>query len=554
MPIAQFIDHQSQHRRVHLMTLQAGDRVPDFSLQGVDGSEWKLSDHEQRSSLLIFFETDCPTCQLALPYLSRLADALQEDAHSLVGISQDSQQVTEALLKDLPLSFPVTVDENLEVSRLFDPQAVPTLALLDQNRKLVHMEAGFDKQVLNDIAGWILKACGKDEFTLAEPFDGAPNQKPGCLSRHLEGDAADSVESLPAPAFLSSIGSFASRIEVDEDKDIHEYCMELSRDPLPVVPPTSTRVDRMLSMTSLSPNHIVASVPPNYGHATVEKIAANAVMAGCKPEMMRCLIPAVRAACDERFNLHGVQATTHFATPMMIVNGPIREELGFACGSNVFSNLARSNSTLGRAMQLIFTNLGGARPGEIDMSTLGNAGKFSSCIAENEEENPWEPLHVARGFSAEQSAITLFAAEPPRGVSEHTAVSGREVLRTITFALVTVWSYRVCGAMSALVVLCPEHVKTIQREGWSRQDIRQFLYDHTGVPVRVFHEENAEGKQWSQFRDEIEIDGVTCYRKFASPEDIEILVAGGTAGKFSAVPGSWAKGPRGSQMVTYPIE
>src|SRR5437899_10690063 len=148
-------------------------------------------------------------------------------------------------------------------------------------------------------------------------------------------------------------------------------------------------------------------------------------MAGCTPQMMRLLIPLVRAVCDERFNIHGVQATTHFAAPLVIVNGPIRRELEFACGSNVFSNVARANSTLGRALQLILTNLGGARAGEIDMSTLGNPGKFSYCIAENEEENPWEPLHVDRGLRAHQSAITLFAAEAPAGVSEHNTREGK---------------------------------------------------------------------------------------------------------------------------------
>ena len=122
-------------------------------------------------------------------------------------------------------------------------------------------------------------------------------------------------------------------------------------------------------------------------------------MAGCKPQTMRVLIPLVRALCDERFNAHGVQATTQFVAPLVIVNGPIRHALGFHSRQNVFSNVARANSTLGRALQLILLNLGGARPDGIDMSVLGNAGKFSFCIAENEEESPWEPLHVEKAFT-----------------------------------------------------------------------------------------------------------------------------------------------------------
>src|SRR5262249_13666999 len=161
-----------------------------------------------------------------------------------------------------------------------------------------------------------------------------------------------------------------------------------------IIPPTLDRVERMMQASSYKPTQIIARVPPNYGMATVEKIAANAVMAGCTPEMMQVLISTVRAACDERFNLHGVPATTHFAAPLLIINGRRHQRLGFACRGNVFSNVARANSTLGRGLQLLMTNIGGARPGEIDSSTLGNPGKFSYCIAENEEENPWYPLHT----------------------------------------------------------------------------------------------------------------------------------------------------------------
>jgi hypothetical protein len=260
----------------------------------------------------------------------------------------------------------------------------------------------------------------------------------------------------------------------------------------------------------------------------------------------------VRAGCDERFNMHGVQATTHFAAPLIIINGPVRRELGFASGSNVFSNVARANSTLGRALQLMLVNLGGARPGEIDMSTLGNSGKFSYCIAENEEESPWEPLHVELGFSAGSSALTLFAAEPPRGVSEHTARSGRQVLKSISRALATVFSYRMCVGVEAIVILCPEHVKTLWRDGFTKQAARHFLQENTGIPVRDY-DADGEGTQHVKLYREAVIDGEPCYLKFQDASAIKIIVAGGTAGKFSAVVGSWAAGPRGSQMVTYPI-
>jgi len=326
-------------------------------------------------------------------------------------------------------------------------------------------------------------------------------------------------------------------------------------DGLPIVPPTLRRVERILKNCPHPADEIVGLIPPNYGVATVEKIAANACMAGCDPRMMRVLLPLVRAICDERFNIHGVQATTHFAAPLVILNGPIRKELGFACGSNVFSNVSRANSSLGRALQLILTNLGGALPGEIDMSTLGNPGKFSYCIAENEEESPWEPFSVDRGLEPGTSTVTVFAAEPPRGVSEHNARTATQVLKSISYQLATSWTYRLCGMAEALVLLCPEHVKTIHRDGFSKQDARNFLFENTGVPVRAYAGADAsEGTQLAASYKEIVVDGEPCYQKFASVDSIRIIVAGGTAGKFSAVISSWGTGPRGSQMVTYPID
>jgi hypothetical protein len=424
--------------------------------------------------------------------------------------------------------------------------AVPTLFLIGSDGRIAQTLTGFDKRALNEIA----TAMAGKPLIVAEPFDRAPETKFGCASRHLESGAEG--ELAPAANPYLKLAARASRIELDDSIDPFEYCMRFG-DPLPVVPPTIERVARMLAATSLSPDEVVALIPPNYGAATVEKIAANSVMAGCEPPMMRMLPPLVRAVCDERFNIHGVQATTHFAAPLVIVNGPIRRELSFACGSNVFSNVARANSTLGRALQLILTNLGGARPGEIDMSTLGNPGKFSYCIAENEEENPWEPLHVDMGFKREQSTVTLFAAEPPHGVSEHTAREGKQILKTISRALATVWSYRVCAGIEAMIVLCPEHVKTLHRDGFTKQAVREFLFENTGIPIRDFEQGAGEGTQYGKLYKRTMIDGEPCYLKFTDPSAIKLVVAGGTAGKFSAVIGSWAAGSRGSQMVTYPI-
>ncbi|MEO8027713.1 MAG: TlpA disulfide reductase family protein, partial [Bryobacteraceae bacterium] len=491
------------------------------------------------ADLLFFFETDCPTCRLMAPYLNAFGSRVE-------GISQDSPEETDAFVRQLGVRIPVKVDAGLTLSRHFDPEFVPALYKLDPSGAPVQSWIGFAKADLNALAA---------EFGLGEvapAFDGNPAVKPGCTSRHRE--VAADAEPGAEPVYIEA--RRASRIEVPDSADPWEAARELCGDPLPVVPPTVERVERLIKASGMAPDHIVALVPPNYGPATVEKIAANGVMAGCDPGLMRVLIPLVRAACDERFNLHGVQATTHFAAPLVILNGSICKKLELYSKGNAFSNVARSNSTLGRAFQLILTNIGGARPGEIDMSTLGNPGKFSYVIAENEEESPWDPLHLERGIPTHYpGGLTLFAAEPPRAVSEHTARRADVVLDAICDNLANVWSPRACGPFEAFVVICPEHAKTISRDGFSKQDVRQYLWSHTGVPKRRYETpDGGEGTQMRALYEEISIHGEICYRKFKNPDQIQIVVCGGTAGKFSAVIGSWATGERGSQIVTYPIE
>ncbi len=529
--------------------LQPGSQAPSFSLPQLESGAGRLG--QGKPTLLVFFETDCPTCRLTIPYLNRLAQALDDKA-VIIGVSQDGEEPTRELVEQLPVKFSVVLDRGLSVSRQYDPQAVPTLFLIDGEGKIASTLVAFDKAELNAMAAEMCAIAGVEPFTLAGEHDGAPQTKPGCVSRHPEPQSEGELAS--AVNLYAERGPRASRVELADGVDPYEFCYRAGfADPLPVIPPTVERVERMLEATALPPDRSVARVPPNYGMATVEKIAANAVMAGCKPEMMRVLIPLVRAACDERFNIHGVQATTHFAAPLVIVNGPIRRELDFACGSNVFSNTSRANSTLGRAFQLILTNIGGAKPGELDMSTLGNPGKFSYCIAENEEESPWEPLHTEFGLERDRSAVTLFAAEPPHGVSEHNAREGRTILKAISRALATVFSYRFCLGWEAVVVLCPEHVKTLNRSGFTKDAIRESLFENTAIPIKEYEGDGGEGTQFVQMYQQVTINGELCYRKFAHPSQIKIIVAGGTAGKFSAVIGSWATGPRGSQMVCYPV-
>jgi hypothetical protein len=184
-------------------------------------------------------------------------------------------------------------------------------------------------------------------------------------------------------------------------------------DGLPVVPPTRERVERVLQATSRSRETLVAEVPPNFGRATVEKLAVNAVMAGCRPEYLPVLLAVVEAACDPRFNLHGQSGTTNATSPLIIVNGPVRRRIGINCAAGVFGPGFRANATIGRALRLVMINLGGTRAGEISMSTLGHPGRYTYCIGEHEEVSPWEPLHVERGRAPEESTVTVFPGEGP---------------------------------------------------------------------------------------------------------------------------------------------
>ena len=559
--------------------LAPGDPAPDFSLARLDGTDWRLGEEVARGPLLLtFIETDCPTCRLTVPYLKRLAEALGPHGHRVVAVSQDAGRETLELVEAYDVRFPVLLDADLDASRRYDPPSVPALFLVGEGGRIELSKVGFHKEDLNSAAEKMLSGLGLPVRTVADLDDGAPLMKPGCASRHLEGAVAG--EPLESAAAVGSVETSveesgdapgeaspepidllperaprASRLTLAEDEDPYEYCMSAGFSPfLPVVPPTAERVDMFLAAIPHAPDRVVGLVPPCYGPATVEKIAANAVMAGCQPEHMEVLIPVVRAACDERFNLHGVQATTHAATPLIILSGPAAMRLGFASGAGVFGNVARANSSVGRALQLVMANLGGALPGEIDMSALGNPGRFSYCVAENHEESPWEPLHVELGFGQDESTVTLFAAGGLTEVSEHTARTGAGVLRTIAATLSMVWSWRRCGRVDAVVVLCPEHAATLSSDGFAKRDARDFLFEHTGVPLRAFDHEGTEGTQERDLYEEILIDGEPHYRKFNDPSQIRIIVAGGTAGKFSAVLGGWLAGAGGSQIVTYPVK
>ncbi|MCZ6872761.1 MAG: hypothetical protein O7G88_04410, partial [bacterium] len=258
----------------------------------------------------------------------------------------------------------------------------------------------------------------------------------------------------------------SSGFDVDQEVDAIEWYFERGvTDGLPVVPPTPDRMQRMLAASSRAADEVVALVPPNYGEATVEKIAINAIMAGCKADYLPVVLAGVEAMCDERVSLHGVQGTTHTATPLFIVNGPIREQLDINSAAGAFGSGWRANATIGRALRLIMVNIGGARPGEIDKSCMGHPGKYTYLIGEYEEISPWEPLHVEHGFTAQQSTISVYCCDAPQCVTNNNSRRAQGILRTIGAAMATGWSDKTYLAGSYMLVIGPEHAKSMADDG-----------------------------------------------------------------------------------------
>ena len=317
-------------------------------------------------------------------------------------------------------------------------------------------------------------------------------------------------------------------------------------DGLPLVPPTPERVQQMLAGTSRSPDEVIATVAPDLVECTVEKVAVNAVMAGCRPEYLPVVLAAVEAACTDEFNIHGVLATTMSVGPIIIVNGPIRKRIGMNSGTNALGQGNRANMTIGRALALVIRNVGGGRPGEVDQSTLGSPSKLSFCFAEDEEGSPWESLAQERGFSADASTVTLFAGEGPRVIVDQLSRKPESLTKSLASCLMTTGHPKMALAFDTILVVSPEHAARYRDAGWSKQQLREELQKNLMVDVGRLPE-TAIGITTS---DKAEVKQLPKFRK----DGLIIVHAGGTAGLFSSAICGWASGPSGSQHITREIE
>ncbi len=344
----------------------------------------------------------------------------------------------------------------------------------------------------------------------------------------------------------------SSRIEVgDSDEEINEYFRAHRwSDGLPIVPPTEARVAAMVAASKRPADSSLGKLPPAWEEALVEKVAINAVMAGCAPAFMPVIVAAIEAMCDPRFNLYSVQATTHPVAPLVIVNGPIATRLGMNAGSGVFGPGYHANATIGRAIRLVLLNVGGGWPGEGDMATQGQPAKYSYCIAENEAANPWEPLHVERGFAREDSVVTVFGGESPHNVNDHVSTTAAGVLGVLADTLGalggnTKWYLR---ESECAVVLGPEHAATIHRDGLTKDDVRRVLYETARRSLRDLKRGGMwQMHDWPAWMLAITDDDARL-PIVPSPEAILLLVAGGP-GKHSAVIPNLAVGLSVSRRV-----
>ena len=469
--------------------------------------------------LIVVAKRECPTCTLVEPLLTLLADS----ALPLTVYVQDTGDFAQGVPN-------VVYDETLEHSFRLNVEVVPTLIRIE-NGVEVERTYGWHRDDWQRLTG---------NATLGESL---PVLRPGCGSKTLEPGVAESLV-----VRFGNPGFTARPVEIAASEDLIETCYERGwTDGLPVVPPTRERVLRMLAGTTRKPDEVIGMVPPDLAECTVEKVAINAVMAGCKPEYLPVVLAAVEAVLIDEFAMHGILCTTMFAGPMIIVNGPVAKAIGMNSGVNALGQGNRANATIGRALQLVIRNVGGGRPGELDRATLGTPGKYTFCFAEAEDP-AWESLSVERGFPASASTVTLFAGEGVQGIVDQKSRTPESLARSFALSLRAVDHPKLAMAGDAVLVVSPEHCRVFIDAGWSKARLRAELEQLLSSPA----DEMIAGAGGIAEGLPAALAGTTV-SKFR-PGGLLIVRAGGTAGLFSAVIAGWAaSGPVGSTPVTKEI-
>ena len=468
-----------------------------------------------RDGWTLIVKRECATCVMVVPVIERLMRELP----SLTVYTQDDPTFPEGVVS--------VSDLDLAVSWHADIDTVPTLIFRENG---VETKRTF---------GW-MRSEWRELTGIADLGNELPEFRPGCGSMSVDPDIVDKLRVLYGGEILHS-----RQIEIASAED--EFEAMFSRgytDGLPVVPPTPERVMRMLSGTTRDPQEVVVLAPPDLVELTIEKIAINAVMAGCLPEYLPWVIAAIEAICTDEFNIHGVLATTMPVAPVIICNGPGTRAIGMNSGVNVLGQGNRANLTIGRAVQLIIRNVGGGRPGEVDRAAHGHPGKLSFCFAEDDLGSPFTSLAVSRGFDAAQNTVTVFTGEGPRCVVDQLAREPEQLAQSLAACLRTVHHPKLPFAFDAVLVLGPEHARVFAQANWSRERVLQEIHDRLQMPGNEIVRGAggmAEGVL-EAFKD-------ATLPKFR-PGGLLLVHAGGPAGLFSAIIGGWVNGVAGSDPVT----
>jgi hypothetical protein len=462
-----------------------------FTLPSTTGGPVALADLLAAGPAVLMFVTDdCPTCELALRRLA--AAGAEVTAICEAPPAAASRLAARTGFGGRMLSEPAPY----ETSRAYGLEAVPTTVAIAPGGDVTETVVGWDAAALSAVVGIDLGGH-------------PPARKPGCAAKSTY-DAAQ----LAADA--------------DAGGDDPEAMFELGwSDGLPTVAPTPERVSAMLA--GRDPSVSLGTVPPGMGEATLERVAACAVLAGCRPEHFGVVEAAVRAMLVPRFNLHGQAVTTQPAGQIAVVNGPVRAATGLNAGMGALGPGTRANATIGRALRLVVALTGEGMPGRLDRSTLGQPGKVGTCIAEDEERSPWPPLHVERGLAAGTSAVTLLAGDAPLSISDHRSRAPEELAAALGWGAATLWSpnWWPIGA-ATLFVICPEHADTLAAGGWTKADVRRAIWEAVQRPAG----ELRRGEFTERVGGAADAEPIP---KWDSPDDILLIVAGGEAGRFSAV-------------------
>jgi len=472
-------------------------------------------------ALLVFVSEHCPTSALALRRLGPLCQAWAQAGLAAIAIFEDPLDLAIRTARRLGWSGQVAAQEPpYPASRAYQVTTVPTAVLVGRGGLVAGTVTGWDQRAL---AGLLYEAGRGLGTAVAVPPGAEPLSKPGCSSK-----AAIDPE---LAAAMSGQGGG------DEPEEMFERGWT---DGLPVIPPTAERVEAMLG--GRDGGESLGPVPPAMGEATLARVAACAVLAGCRPAYFPVVAAAARAVLDPAFNLHGQAVTTQPAGQLVVVNGPVREAIGLNSGMGALGPGFRANLTIGRAVRLLVSLTGGAMPGAMDRATLGHMGKLGFCIAEDEEVSPWEPLHVERGFEPGQSVVTVIGSDAPLSISDHRSRTPEDLAYILAWAAASSWSTNWWPlADPSVFVICPEHVEMFRGAGWTKQRLRQFMFDVVRKPAGQLRRGETTPVVHAAAPDAL-------VPKWTSPEAIVLLVAGGEAGRYSAVLGPCTG--MGSQIVS----